>query len=97
MASKDEQIPFTVGDQENIRVTKVLVEEMSKKLDKVADVREEVTALDTRTCSLETTRKRVITAAVAVLVTVCAGLLVWGLKGLIAGALVAGAVGAVIP
>jgi hypothetical protein len=87
-----EQIPFTVGDREDIVETKTLVKEMSKKLDIVnpADT-------ETRLSSLETTRKRTITAVIAVLVAVTGGLLLWGLKGLVAGAIVAGAAGAIIP
>lgn len=87
-----EQIPFTVGDREDIVETKTLVKEMSKKLDIInpADT-------ETRISSLEITRKRTITAVIAVLVAVTGGLLLWGLKGLVAGAIVAGAAGAIIP
>jgi len=92
MANRNEHIPFTVGDREDIVETKVLVKEMSKKLDVVnpADT-------ETRVSSLETTRRRAITAVISVLVAVVGGLLLWGLKGLLAGAIVAGAAGAMIP
>jgi hypothetical protein len=92
MANRNEHIPFTVGDREDIVETIVLVREMSKKLDAVNPADTEI-----RVCSLETTRKRAITAVISVLVAVVGGLLLWSLKGLLVSAIVAGAAGVMIP
>ena len=92
MAAKETPIPFTVGDQENIVEVTTLMREIHEEI-KSCDL----PSLPTRLSSLETTRKRAITAVIAILVTVVGGMALWGLKGLLAGAFVAGGAGAIRP
>lgn len=82
--AKDTPIEFTVGDREDIVETKTLVKEMDKKLDKLGQLNGSVAAQETRISSLEQSRKRGITAALAVLISIAGTLLVLGIKAIIA-------------
>ncbi len=88
---------FTKRDRERLTRIETLMEVMNKTIDPLVAMPARLSVVETNTASLLITRKRAITAVVAVFVAVTGGLLLWGLKGLLAGAMVAGAAGAMIP